>query len=275
MKDLHIHTKYSDGEYDENEILDKILQKGITEFALCDHDTIEGSKKVFDIVTKNKLNIIFHSGVELSCRVKELFNGINVHLLVRDFDFDDKDILKIVKKISSLRLKKINLMVQLIKKSYNIDINKQKISYLLKTTNSVGKPHLYKLLCEYGNYDREEYYKKMRDLKSENLKLDAVKVLNLLKNKNCIVTLAHPREIMEEYNLNYDDIEKLVKFLKNHGLKGLETQHTSNINDDLTIFSKIAKKYNLMESCGSDYHGPNVKPDVELGKFEKLKKENK
>ncbi len=44
MKDFHIHTKYSDGEYDENEIIDKILQKGITEFAICDHDTIEGIK---------------------------------------------------------------------------------------------------------------------------------------------------------------------------------------------------------------------------------------
>ena len=25
MKDLHIHTKYSDGQYDEKEILDRIL----------------------------------------------------------------------------------------------------------------------------------------------------------------------------------------------------------------------------------------------------------
>ena len=96
----------------------------------------------------------------MSCRIKELFNGINVHLLVRDFDFDDKDIMKIVKKISSLRLKKIKLMVQLIKDIYNIDIDNQKISCLLKTTNSVGKPHLYKLLCEHGNFNRDEYYKK-------------------------------------------------------------------------------------------------------------------
>ncbi len=113
--------------------------------------------------------------------------------------------------------------------------------------------------------------KKMRALKSENLKLDAVEVLNLLKNKNCTVALAHPREIMEEYSLNYGDIEKLVKLLKNYGLKGLETKHTCNLNEDYTIFSKIAQKYNLMEFCGSDYHGPNIKPDVELGQFEKIK----
>ena len=34
MKDLHIHTKYSDGQYDEKEILDKIIKASITEFAI-------------------------------------------------------------------------------------------------------------------------------------------------------------------------------------------------------------------------------------------------
>ena len=30
-------------------------------------------------------------------------------------------------------------------------------------------------------------------------------------------------------------------------------------------FLRLADKYNLLISGGSDYHGPNVKPDVELG----------
>ena len=60
MKDLHIHTKYSDGEDDEYEIIKKVKEAGIEEFSICDHDTIEGSKKVYDLVVNDK-NIIVKS----------------------------------------------------------------------------------------------------------------------------------------------------------------------------------------------------------------------
>ena len=69
MKDLHIHTIYSDGEYNEYEILEKIIQAKINEFAICDHDTIEGSKKIYNILKKDNKNLILHSGIELSCRI--------------------------------------------------------------------------------------------------------------------------------------------------------------------------------------------------------------
>ena len=34
----------------------------------------------------------FHTGVELSCRINSYLNGINVHLLVRDFDYEDEKV---------------------------------------------------------------------------------------------------------------------------------------------------------------------------------------
>ena len=49
FNDLHIHTKYSDGELDEYEIIKEVINSNIKEFSICDHDTIEGSKKVFDV----------------------------------------------------------------------------------------------------------------------------------------------------------------------------------------------------------------------------------
>ena len=50
------------------------------------------------------------------------------------------------------------------------------------------------------------------------------------------------------------------------GLDAIETRHSKQTEKDYKEFSKIAKKYGLRETCGSDYHGPNVKPDVILGK---------
>lgn len=264
MKDLHIHTKYSDGEDDEYEIIKKLKEKGINEFAIADHDTIVGSKKVYELV-KDDDYFNFHSGVELSCRVKEFNKGINVHLLYYDFDYNDKHLISVIDEISRLRLKRIKLMKDLIKEVYNVEIKDEEIKEVSKQTKSIGKPHFYTLLLKYGNYDREEYFRNMDNLRGENLKLDLTSLLELLKNNKGFATLAHPIEIMKEYGLSYKEIDSLVGFLKEKGLKGLETRHSSHTEKDYLEFSKIAKKYNLIETQGSDYHGIHVKPHVHLG----------
>jgi len=265
MKDLHIHTIYSDGEYNEQEILEKIKEANIKEFSICDHDTIEGSKKVCKLLKKSSSNLIFHSGVELSCRINTYKKGINVHLLVRDFDFNDTHIQQLIEEGTHLRNKKIHTMCEYIKEQYNIIIPKEDIEETLKYTNSFGKPHLYKILTKYIDVERESYYKTMDKLDCSKLKLDAVKVLQVMKNTKGNVTLAHPIEIMKEYNMSYADIEDLVKYLVNFDLYGLETMHSKHSQQDYLKFSKIAKKYNLIETQGSDYHGPTVKPNVKLG----------
>lgn len=259
--DLHIHTKYSDGELDELEIIDEVIKSGIKEFAICDHDTIEGSKKVFDCLKQDNHDLIFHSGIELTSRYK----NINIHLLIRDFDYNDENILFLVKKISVLRKKKIERMLNFVKDIYGVDIDRNEVKKLEKETNSFGKPHVYKLLLMYGNYDREEYYKNMDSLKSDDLRLDANEVMERLKNSFCNITLAHPIEVMKEYNFTYKEIDLLVKELKEIGLNGVETRHSKHTHKDYLEFSKIAKKYNLLESCGSDYHGENVKPGLKIG----------
>ena len=42
MKDLHIHTIYSDGEFDEKQIVQKVIDANVTEFCICDHDSSIG-----------------------------------------------------------------------------------------------------------------------------------------------------------------------------------------------------------------------------------------
>lgn len=266
MIDLHIHTIYSDGEYDETKIIEKIKKAGIKEFAICDHDTIEGSKKVYKKLKETREKLIFHSGVELSCRATEYDKPMNCHILVRDFDFNDEILKSLVKEISYLRKQKINRMVELIKLAYGIEIKKKEIDEILKTTNSFGKPHMYKLLSKYGNFNREEYYDCMDKLNTNDLKLSAEEVIRLLKNRKANITLAHPMEIKKEYNLSFIELDKFIKYLKNLGLDALETKHSSHTKFDSLILSLMAESYNLQETAGSDYHGPNVKPDVSLGK---------
>lgn len=265
MKDLHIHTKYSDGQYDEKEILDRIIKAGITEFAICDHDTIEGSKRVKDLIEKQNININFHSGVELSCKLDNMFGGINFHMLARDFDLNSPYLKSLLDELQKLRMQKIPEMKNFIKQIYNIDIPQYKIDEKIKTTNSFGKPHFYELLSEYITCDSDDFHLKMKRLESRKFKIDAKVAIDYIHKANGNITLAHPIEIMQEYNLNYNDIEKLVKYLASIGLDGLETRHSKQTQKDYEIFSNIAKKYGLFETCGSDFHGEKIKPKAKLG----------
>ena len=264
-KDLHIHTKYSDGELDEYEIIDEVIKNGIKEFSICDHDTIEGSKKVNELLEKDSKGLVYHSGVELSSRYK----NVNVHLLVRDFNHEDGNILYLVDKIAQLRKERIEVMLKLIKDIYGIKVDEEKVEEMASKTNSFGKPHLYKILLTYGEYDREEYYRNMDKLESDKYKLDVIEVLEKLKDSSCYVTLAHPIEVMKEYNLSYSDIDRLVSELSELGLKGVETRHSNHTYNDYLEFSNIAKKYNLIETEGSDFHGEGVKPGLKIGMIEK------
>ena len=95
----------------------------------------------------------------------------------------------------------------------------------------------------------------MKRLESRKFKIDAKVAIDYIHKANGNITLAHPIEIMQEYNLNYNDIEKLVKYLASIGLDGLETRHSKQTQKDYEIFSNIAKKYGLFETCGCDFHG--------------------
>lgn len=269
MKDLHIHTCYSDGQYNEYEILDKICGAGITEFAICDHDNIEGSKRVFNALQQTGHNLKFHSGVELSCAIPFNNDIVNIHMLAHNFGFDEQNIKSLTDQMAKNRIIKAQRTIKLVEKIYNVTLPPDKIQQAMASTKSFGKPHVYAILCTLGSYDRKQFYDNLDAEKNIDLKLNAIDVINAVHKGTGTITLAHPKEIMEEYNLSYKHIDQLVGMLAQHGLDGLETKHSKHTAQDTQQFAKIAEKYGLMQTQGSDFHGEKIKPDVKLGVCQK------
>ena len=95
MKDLHIHTVYSDGELTPQEIINIAKEKGIDLLSITDHDTIFGSKEVIDNNLHKKANINFVTGIELSAKIDK---G-NCHILGYNIDIYNK---KLIEKLEQL-----------------------------------------------------------------------------------------------------------------------------------------------------------------------------
>ena len=62
--DLHIHSKFSDGDYSVEEIVSKVRQCGIDIFSITDHDNIESIKAMENV---DKRGLVYIPGVEISC----------------------------------------------------------------------------------------------------------------------------------------------------------------------------------------------------------------
>ena len=266
MKDFHIHTIYSDGEDNEFEIIEKIKDAGIKEFAICDHNIITGCKKVHDILKKSNSDLIFHTGIEFTCRLANYSPSLNMHIIVHDFDLDSKEINYLIDKYEGFKDIKLERMIKIVKKLYDFDIPEKDIIDVQKKTASIGKPHIYNILINYMDLSREQYYKDMDNLDTDDLKLDVLEVIEISNKIGSKVVLAHPIEIMEDHGLTFDEIDKLVGYLKEKGLDSIETRHSKHNEEYYNKFHSMAIKYNLEESMGSDYHGYKVKPNVKLGK---------
>ena len=77
---LHIHTSYSDGEGNAEQILESAKKQGYKLIAITDHNTVEAHKNLKD-------NILL-TGVEFDC----WFGYIFIHLLAYGIDINHPDI---------------------------------------------------------------------------------------------------------------------------------------------------------------------------------------
>ncbi len=85
--------------------------------------------------------------------------------------------------------------------------------------------------------------------------------LAALKAEGASTILAHPFSLRATGRV----LEKKVRRLKDLGLDGLECLYPEHSPDQTREYLRLAEKLDLAVTGGSDFHGPAVKPDIELG----------
>lgn len=257
--DLHIHTNHSDGEYSLKKTIDLIKKNKVSTFSITDHDNIESCNKLQQLILDG---LTYFNGIEISSK----FNNYNVHILGYNFDHDNIELKQLLNHINRLRRDRIINLVEFLYNEYQININEKDIYDMFEKNPTIGKAHVIKLLFQYGyGKDNKEIYKRyIKDWNSKiNYRSSLEETIRVINTANGITVLAHPKEVEKEYCININDIiEELVK----KGIQGIEVYNSLHNLNDIKRYLEIAKHYNLLISGGSDYHGPFVKPDVEIGK---------
>ncbi|HOK40472.1 MAG TPA: PHP domain-containing protein [bacterium] len=239
--DFHLHSYYSDGSFSPEEIVSIAKTNNYKIISITDHDTLDAYKNG---LLKKVDGIQIISGIEMSADL----DGKEYHILGYNLNINDEKLLNILTKIKEARK---NRVIEIIKKLNEIGI-KIKLSDLKYNSNStLGRFHIAKSLVElrYANETQEVFAKYLNINKPcyvPHYSISPFDIIKLLKNNGAIIIWAHPF-----FSNDNNIIKEFVKI----GLDGIETYHIQHNEETKRYYSELAKKYNLLETGGSDWHG--------------------
>ncbi|TVM03763.1 MAG: transcription antitermination factor NusB [Candidatus Brocadia sp. WS118] len=241
--DLHIHTTYSDGTMTPEEVVDDAIRRGISAIAITDHDTIDGLVIACRYGEGKKLHII--PGIEFS----SYLNPSEVHILGYFIDVNNVFLRKIIQQSRDDRVNRIHAIVEKLHKLH-VDIDPQEI-LTLAGRGSPGRMHVAEMIWQHGYCSTilESFSKYIGDNKPAYVPkktLTSQQAIELIRDAGGVSVLAHPG-LTQRDNV----IEDLVKC----GLQGIEVYYPSHTPQAVKRYLKIAKKYNLAITGGSDFHG--------------------
>ncbi|RAO99979.1 phosphoesterase [Petrotoga sp. 9PW.55.5.1] len=254
--DFHVHSTGSDGTNTPFEIIHLALNAGIKFLSITDHDTLDGVKMIQEGKSFNEINFIV--GVEISAEFPS-----TLHLLGYGFDLQNEKLNSVLNQLQECRKKRNFLMIENMQR-LGFQITLQELNEEAKG-DLIGRPHFASLMLKkrYVNSKQEafdKYLKKGAPLYLDKKRLNPNDAISLIKEARGVVVLAHPYQT----NLDEKELEELVKKLKNYGLDGIEAYYSKHTQKMTEKYQKLAKKYDLVTTAGSDYHGDNKK-DIKLG----------
>ncbi len=254
--DLHTHSIYSDGTSTVKEIIDLCVEKEIKTLSLTDHDSVLGLKEANLLCIENNINFI--NGIELTAD----FFGEEIHILAYNFDINNKFLDDFLKKTIIIRDKR---NAKILEKLKNIGIEIDVKNLALTENSVITRADISSELISmgYAENNKDAFSKYLEKDKIAYVKKEAfsyIEVLELINKMGAISSLAHPN-IYKFYNNN---LKTSISELKRHGLKAIECYHSSYNNNVTNTLIGYCNRYNLLQTCGSDFHGKKKK-EVFLG----------
>lgn len=254
MLDMHLHTKWSDGNLEVAELVKKLAIHGVNYAVLTDHDCILGNEEFKKTANENNIKTI--KGVELECYY-DVNNSYYLHMLCYDF----KDSKKLNDFLENLRNDRIEALKTAIKK---LEYHGEVIKLDEVKQMSCGRHLLINHLCillEKNKFVKSRYdaYQMFLNPNSNFYinypKITVEDMLKMIQDVGGIPVLAHPKRI----NMNKKELEDYIFYLKQLGLQGIETYYSFNTDEDTKFFEYLSNKYGLIDTIGSDWHGEEEK----------------
>lgn len=255
--DLHVHSTHSDGTCTPQELVDLAISKGLKAIALTDHDTTAGLEEIFQYAKNKEIEII--PGIELSTE----YAGRDIHILGLYINPYNSLFCKHLIEFQESRVNRNRKMCANLL-GEGIDITYEKLTTAFPGA-VITRAHYARYLLDHG------YVKSMKEAFERYIgdhckafvpreKITPKQAIHLILEAGGIPVLAHP--IL--YRMSDQNLDTLVATLKTAGLMGIEAVYSTYVPSEERYVKRLAEKYELLITGGSDFHGTNKK-DIDLG----------
>jgi len=260
--DLHNHSYYSDGVLSPTEVVRLASKAGCDLFSLTDHDTTDGITEAQ--LEADKLNLNLINGVEISA----FWRNMAIHILGLGIDINN-DILQTGlehnQKLRKERAEKIAL-----------DLWRSGIKDALEKTQSFSKTdmltrtHFAQMLISEGYCkDMKAVFRRyLTGKKPGGVRVeweDFDEVIHWIHASGGKAFIAHPFR----YRMTHTKIKTMLNEFKCALGDGIEVVTATSSDEEIQLGNQWASKYNLLATCGSDFHGwPNQR--VSIGNLREL-----
>ncbi|MBR3039678.1 MAG: Cof-type HAD-IIB family hydrolase [Lachnospiraceae bacterium] len=256
--DLHVHSTYSDGTMTPAELLKLAEERGLAAFALTDHDATKGLDELLKLSADSPVEVV--PGIEITTAIP----GKDIHILGYYINYHRPELQDF---LSELIWKREDRNIKMCERLHDagLSITYEALRASVTPETILTRAHFARFLVDAGDVSsmQEAFSRYLGDRcptyvhREKVLPEDAVRIIRKVGG---VPVLAHP--II--YGFSDDKLDRLVASLKEAGLAGIETVYSTYQGADERQIRALAKKYDLLMTGGSDFHGSN-KPHIQLG----------
>jgi predicted metal-dependent phosphoesterase TrpH len=281
MVDMHLHTFYSDGTLSPWELVRRAAERGVTTIAITDHDGISGIPEALEAGKQFGVTVV--PGIEFSTGMaEEELAGLDtdtgkknifLHILGHGIDTENQELVVAVERIRRQREERnLKLLAVLNQIGYRID---PKDLDQHGGKGYVGKPNFAIAMLKRGHIKTLKeafapgqflHHPEVRKIHRDKIHVrDAISLIRKAKGQ---AVLAHPLKIgfLRSDNEDiYQRLEVLLDCLQQWGLTGMECHYSTHTPQQAIKLVEIAKRRGLLATSGSDFHGPEFNPSIDVG----------
>ncbi len=256
--DLHSHTTLSDGTLSPDELVRRAHAQGVGVLALTDHDVTDGLAEA--AVTAAEVGLRLVPGVEISVT----WSGITFHILGLNIDPGHGGLQAGLSQLRSIRTERGAEIARRLEK-HGIE-GALAGAQAFASGPILSRTHFARFLVAAGHAkDMRKVFKKFLVNNRPGYVAGEWTTMEEAVGWICAAggqaVIAHPAR----YRISATRLRQFIEAFKDCGGVGIEVVSGSHSASEAAGMAQYAKRYELLASCGSDYHGPE-QSWLELGK---------
>jgi predicted metal-dependent phosphoesterase TrpH len=256
--DMHCHSHWSDGFDSPRQIARLARHLDFRFMVLTDHDTTKGLHEF--MYECRSYGIDAMTGIEISTMYKETY----FHVLGYNFDLYTMEKFPLSPLPGYIELSELSkkILSYLSAKYENRPTGIETVRDYFSLPDKVSFMHVIDYVARHTGMPfwelKKEVFLTGKFWTPPSHMLHPLDAMHIINQAGGVASLAHPEAFLAD---KYERakgraiLEELLQILKSGGLFAIETQNSQNTPEQIEYYLRLAEKYDLFVTAGSDYHG--------------------